>query len=138
MSFNPACIHHLARLAPHLPRGITTSAYDADDWHPLPAATCDHLRDIPDYAATGASFISHEAADLSRPRVTALKAAGAAILCWTIRSAAEEAAARHIADNVTFEGYFPPGPLDRSRLSPTFILAKILCGGPAGATVQEP
>ncbi len=53
----------------------------------------------------GASFISHEAADLHRPRVAALKAAGARILCWTIRSATAEAAARAVAENVTFEGY---------------------------------
>jgi hypothetical protein len=37
--------------------------------------------------------------------VAELKAQGAAILCWTIRSAADEALARQIADNVTFEGY---------------------------------
>ncbi len=105
MSFNPSCIQHLARLAPHLPRGLTTSAYDPAEWSPVPAATCARLRDIPDYAATGASFISHEAGDLARPRVAALKTEGAAVLCWTIRSAEAEAKARHYADNITFEGY---------------------------------
>ncbi|MGL6209469.1 MAG: glycerophosphodiester phosphodiesterase family protein [Paracoccaceae bacterium] len=105
MSFNPHSIAHLAHLAPHLPRGLTTSAYDPTDWHPLPAVTCAHLRDIPDYDATQSSFISHEARDLSRPRVAALKAQGAAVLCWTIRSPAAEAEARHIAENITFEGY---------------------------------
>ena len=108
MSFNPHMIHHMARLAPHLPRGLTTSAYDPDDWHPLPAATCASLREIPDYDATGSCFISHEAADLARPRVADLKAQGAAILCWTIRSPAEDAQAREFADNVTFETYLPP------------------------------
>jgi glycerophosphoryl diester phosphodiesterase len=105
MSFNPAAIHHMARLAPDIPRGLTTSAYDPDDWAPLPADTCARLRDIPDYEATGSSFVSHEAADLSRPRLAELKAQGAAILCWTIRSPEAEALARHTADNVTFEGY---------------------------------
>ena len=105
MSFNPHSVAHMARLAPHLPRGITTSAYDPDDWAPLPAATCDHLRAIPDFDATGASFISHEGRDLPRPRVAELKAQGARILCWTIRSPEAEAVARQIADNVTFEGY---------------------------------
>jgi hypothetical protein len=37
--------------------------------------------------------------------VADLKARGAAILCWTIRSAEAEAAARRMAQNVTFEGY---------------------------------
>lgn len=105
MSFNPDSIAHMARLAPQLPRGITTSAYDPDAWAPLPPATCDRLRAIPDYDPTLASFISHEAADLARPRVAELKAQGAAVLCWTIRSPEAEAQARTVAGNVTFEGY---------------------------------
>ena len=105
MSFNPHCIAHMARLAPALPRGLTTSAYDPDDWHPIPPATCDRLRDIPDYDRVQASFISHEAKDLTRPRVAQLAAQGAAILCWTIKSAEAEAKARQIAQNITFEQY---------------------------------
>ena len=105
MSFNPHCIAHMARLAPALPRGLTTSAYDPDDWHPIPPATCDRLRDIPDYGRVQASFISHEAKDLTRPRVAQLAAQGAAILCWTIKSAEAEAKARQIAQNITFEQY---------------------------------
>jgi glycerophosphoryl diester phosphodiesterase len=105
MSFNPHSVAHMARLAPHLPRGITTSAYDPDDWAPLPVEVCDRLRAIPDYDATGSSFISHEGRDLGRDRVAELKRQGAKVLCWTIRSAADEALARKVADNVTFEGY---------------------------------
>jgi hypothetical protein len=110
MSFNPHSIAHMARLAPDLPRGITTSAYDPDDWAPLPEATCARLRGIPDMDATGASFISHEAADLARTRVAALKADGTAILCWTIRSSEAETLARRVADNITFEGYLATRP----------------------------
>lgn len=110
MSFNPASVAHMARLAPDLPRGLTTSAYDPDDWAPLPPETCDRLRGIPDFDATGSSFISHEARDLARPRVAELKAQGAAILCWTIRSPEAEAQARLHADNVTFEGYLAARP----------------------------
>ncbi|OYU41108.1 MAG: phosphodiesterase [Pseudorhodobacter sp. PARRP1] len=105
MSFNPHSIAHMARLAPHIPRGLTTSAYDPDDWAPLAAETCAHLRTIPDYDRTLSSFVSHEAADLARPRVAALKSQGAAVLCWTIRSALAEAEARKVAQNITFEGY---------------------------------
>lgn len=110
MSFNPHSVAHMARLAPELPRGITTSAYDPDDWAPLPAEVCDRLRHIPDYDATEASFISHEGGDLTRARVAQLKAGGARVLCWTIRSAADEALARRVADNVTFEGYLAALP----------------------------
>jgi hypothetical protein len=42
--------------------------------------------------------------------VAELKAQGANILCWTIRSPEAEAEARRIADNVTFEGYLPTLP----------------------------
>jgi glycerophosphoryl diester phosphodiesterase len=105
MSFNPHAVASMARLAPQLPRGLTTSAYDPEDWSPLPEATCIRLRAIPDYDRTGASFLSHEAADLARPRVAELKAQGAAILCWTIRSPEAEVRAREVAQNITFEGY---------------------------------
>ncbi|MEL7098159.1 MAG: glycerophosphodiester phosphodiesterase family protein [Pseudomonadota bacterium] len=109
MSFNPHSVARMAALAPHLPRGLTTSSYRVEDW-PMGAARCDELRGIPDYAAVGACFISHEAADLDRPRVAELKAAGADVLCWTIRNADQEAAARRVADNITFEGYAPAIP----------------------------
>lgn len=105
MSFNPNAVIAFGEAAPHVPRGLVTSAFDPTDWAPLPARICDHLRDIPDYDRTGASFISHEGPDLDRLRVADLKADGAHILCWTIKSAAQEAEARKVADNVTFEGY---------------------------------
>lgn len=105
MSFNPHSIAHMARLAPQIARGLTTSAYDPTDWAPLPAATCDMLRGIPDYDRTESSFISHEAGDLAAPRVAELRAQGAAILCWTIKSEAAETEARRFAQNITFEQY---------------------------------
>lgn len=105
MSFNPHSVAAMARLAPAIPRGLTTSAWDAADWAPVAPEVCDRLRDIPDYDRTGSCFISHEATDLARPRVADLARAGAAILCWTIRSPQAEARARRIAQNVTFEGY---------------------------------
>ena len=75
-----------------------------------PPQTCARLRDIPDAAALGASFISHEWDDLDRPRVAELAAAGVAILCWTLRSPEAEAVARLRACTITFEGYLPPIP----------------------------
>ncbi len=109
MSFNPNSVAELARLAPHLPRGIVTCSYQPKV-ELLPQAVCDHLRDIPDFDRVGASFISHEVQDLARPRVTELKARGVPILCWTVRSHEQEAEARKVADNVTFEGYLAPHP----------------------------
>ncbi|MDE3123681.1 MAG: phosphodiesterase [Paracoccaceae bacterium] len=105
MSFNPHSVAAMARLAPDLPRGITSCSYPAKDWPEISAAERARLAAIPDYDRVGASFISHEAADLSNPRVADLKAAGATILCWTIRSPEAEAAARKVAQNITFERY---------------------------------
>ena len=105
MSFNPHSVLRMSELAPGIARGITPSRYEPVHWPELPPATRDLLRLIPDYDRTGACFISHEASDLNSPRVAELKAQGAHILCWTIRSPEAEAAARKVAQNVTFEGY---------------------------------
>jgi glycerophosphoryl diester phosphodiesterase len=105
MSFNPHCMFQMARLSPMVPRGLTTEDYDPDHNKPIPPEVCARLRGIPDFDATGSSFISHKASDLGRPRVGELAAGGANILCWTIRSPAQEATARKIAQNITFEGY---------------------------------
>lgn len=105
MSFNPHSVAHMARLAPEIPRGLTTSAYDPAACAPLDPARCAELREIPDFDRTASSFISHEALDLARPLVAQLKAQGATILCWTIRSPSAEAEARRVAQNITFELY---------------------------------
>ncbi len=107
MSFNPHSVAAMADLCPGLPRGLTTSAYNPLVWAPVPRAVCERLREIPDYDRCGASFISHEASDLDRPRVAEIADAGGSVLCWTIRSARAEAAARKVAQNITFEGYLP-------------------------------
>lgn len=108
MSFSPSMLTYMARLAPSVPRGLTTSSYEPADWHPVPKGTCTRLRDIPDYDHVGATFISHQADDLARPRVAELKVLGAAVLCWTITSSADALKALDVADNITFERYLPP------------------------------
>ncbi len=105
MSFNPHAVEVFAEAAPDVPRGLTTCAYQPRDWPELPEAVFVHLRDVPDYDRLGVSFVSHRATDLGRPRIAELKAQGAGILCWTVRSPAEEAKAREVAHNITFEGY---------------------------------
>jgi len=109
MSFNPNSVAEMARLAPHIPRGIVTDSYDHSDI-PLSKETCDHLREIPDFDRVGAGFISHEVSDLTRPRVLELRRKGVPVLCWTVRSAQVDTQARHNADNVTFEGYLAAIP----------------------------
>ena len=108
MSFNPNSVSAIGALMPGVPRGLVTDPFAAADWPGVPAARRDGLRRMEDLARTGAVFISHNAKDLASAQVAAAKEAGLSVLCWTIRSAAEEAAARVWADNVTFEGYLPP------------------------------
>lgn len=105
MSFNPHSVQEMARLCPDLPRGLTTCAYGLKDYPLLPATVRGHLRQMPGIVEMGASFISHHFRDLDSPLVAAQKARGLNVLCWTIRAPEEEAEARRIAENVTFEGY---------------------------------
>ncbi|PQO24275.1 phosphodiesterase [Rhodobacteraceae bacterium WD3A24] len=110
MSFNPHSIAEMARRAPEVPRGLTTCAFSAADWPKLDARCRADLAAITMYDAVGASFISHGVRDLAAPRVAELRARGAAILCWTVGSKRAEAAARRLADNITFEGYLADIP----------------------------
>ncbi|HCQ64132.1 MAG TPA: phosphodiesterase [Rhodobacteraceae bacterium] len=110
MSFNPHAVAAMAKLAPGVPRGLTTSGWDHGNALLLPAATRAHLLAIKDFDRVGACFISHDLHNLTNPRVAELKALGVPILCWTIRSAAEESQAREIADNITFEHHAAARP----------------------------
>ncbi len=105
MSFNPHAVAEMRDLLPDVPRGLVTDPYAANDWPTVPAKVRDRLAGIPDYDTAGCCFVSHNVADLSAPRVTQLRDAGATILCWTVKSAQAEAEARKVADNITFEGY---------------------------------
>lgn len=105
MSFNPHSVAALANLAPDVPRGLVTSGFDPKDWPLLSEDKRRELRGIPDFDRVGACFISHHAGDLGRDRVAELKDDGVPVLCWTVRSAAQENEVRKIADNITFEGY---------------------------------
>lgn len=110
MSFNPAMVARLADLAPDVPRGITTCSYEGEHFAQLSPEVKAHLQALGDVDRVGASFISHEWKDLDRDSVQALRARGLPVLCWTLRSADDEAKARALAENVTFEHYLSDLP----------------------------
>ena len=114
MSFNPHSVAALAEAAPGRPRGLTTCAFDGADWS-LPDYRRAELAALADAERTGAAFVSHDRRDLANPALARLKAEGLPILTWTVRSPAEEAAARRVADNITFEGYRPALIRDSAR-----------------------
>jgi glycerophosphoryl diester phosphodiesterase len=109
MSFNPYSVAAIGEAAPELPRGLTTCDFEDDEW-----ALSDYRRaelaGLADAERVGAAFVSHDRKDLANPAIARLKGEGLPVLCWTVRSAEEEAAARAVADNITFEGYRPAIP----------------------------
>lgn len=106
MSFNPNSVQILSRMVDR-PLGLVTCDFAAEHWPMIPAPTRERLATIPDYDISGACFVSHNHRELANPRIAELKQRGASVLCWTIRSAEEETAARIVAQNITFEGYTP-------------------------------
>ncbi|MFV0244145.1 MAG: glycerophosphodiester phosphodiesterase family protein [Qingshengfaniella sp.] len=103
MSFNPHMVAAFGRHAPDIPRGHVTDPFTPVAW---PGIAEDRLRELAILPRLNqAAFISHNHTDLDRPEIAAFRASGRPVLCWTIRSFAQETAARQFADNITFEGY---------------------------------
>ena len=105
MSFNPNSMLAMKDAAPHIPRGLVTDPFEAGDWATVPASRRASLAALTDLDRVDPAFISHKAADLGSPHVARIKALPLPVLCWTIKSPAQEAEARKIADQITFEGY---------------------------------
>lgn len=105
MSFNPHSVAALARFAPDVPRGLVVGGPEDSTYTGLPPDRVLALADMVDFERVGASFVSYDWQLLDRPAVLLLKSRGVPILCWAVRSAAQAATARRIADNVTFDGY---------------------------------
>jgi glycerophosphoryl diester phosphodiesterase len=107
MSFNPHSVVAFGNIRADIPLGLVTDRFEPDDWPSLSAERRGYLAQISDFGTSGVGFISHNQTQLTDPPVSALKAQGVPVLCWTIRSPDEERRARRIADNITFEGYLP-------------------------------
>jgi glycerophosphoryl diester phosphodiesterase len=107
MSFNPNSMLALADHAPEAIRGLTTEDFVRGNWPNVATARRAELTAIPDIEATQACFISHGYRDLDTSPVGRARSRGLSVLCFTIRSPAQEAEARLHADNITFEGYLP-------------------------------
>ena len=104
MSFHPGMVDNLAAFAPDIPRGPVGELWRAED---IGAQEAEERNTFENFERAKCSFLSHDWKDLAMPGVARLKAAGFPVLCWTVRSAEEEARAREVADNVTFEHYLP-------------------------------
>ncbi len=107
MSFNPHAVESFQQFAPAIPVGLTTAAFEKEHWEWVPANRRQELSTLCDAERLDVSFISHDQSALASEPVARLKDKGLPVLTWTIRNNKEEAVARNIADNVTFEGYIP-------------------------------
>ncbi|MCI4665137.1 MAG: phosphodiesterase [Neomegalonema sp.] len=103
MSFNPHSVALMAKAAPETPRGLLGSSFD-DIRNP-------HRREA--YANLGlyemvrAQFASYRWSDLPQPHVAHIRAAGAPVASWTVRSAEDARQALKHSDQITFEGFSP-------------------------------
>jgi glycerophosphoryl diester phosphodiesterase len=109
MSFNPHSVAALAEAAPRRPRGLTSCDFQGADWS-LPDYRRAELAGLADFDRVGAAFVSHDQRDLDNPALLRLRTRGVPVLTWTVRNAAEEAAARTVAHNIIFETYRPAIP----------------------------
>lgn len=108
MSFNPHAVAAMRDAAPRLARGLVTCAYPPGEWPQVPEVRRARLRAMATFDALGAAFVSHDARDLASPHLARIRRQGAAVLCWTIRSAKAGREARRSAHQITFEGFRPP------------------------------
>lgn len=105
MSFNPHSVEAFGQALPTCPRGLTSCNYDDPDHSAPDYRRAELVAMLANFATSGGAFVSHDRNDLANPIVANLKAQRLPILTWTVRSADQEAEARKVADNVTFEGY---------------------------------
>jgi glycerophosphoryl diester phosphodiesterase len=108
MSFDPASMTTMRRLAPNLPRGLTADDFRRHVWPTLstPARIANrYLLSLP-YVLP--SFVAYGVAALPAAAPMALRRFfGLPLLAWTVRTNAERARARRWADQIIFEGFDP-------------------------------
>jgi glycerophosphoryl diester phosphodiesterase len=111
MSFDPASMTAMRRLAPALPRGMLGDRFRAEDWPTLTAFqrwTCATFAMAP---AVLPSFVSYDVHALPASIPLALRHFfGIPLITWTVRTADDRAVAKAWADQITFEGFDPDAP----------------------------
>jgi glycerophosphoryl diester phosphodiesterase len=109
MSFDPAQIADLRRLAPGRTRGmVAESRYRHGEWSGLPAATRRAMTYFQHTRRTSPQFIAYSVRDLPATIPTvARRLFGLPILTWTVRSADDRRKAERYADQMIFEGFRP-------------------------------
>jgi glycerophosphoryl diester phosphodiesterase len=107
MSFDPAPITELRRIAPHITRGIVAERhFNAGEWGAISVARRLELAFLLHAGRSRPAFIAYKVSDLAgiAPR-TARRIFGLPMLTWTVRTEADRAMAARYADQMIFEGF---------------------------------
>jgi glycerophosphoryl diester phosphodiesterase len=108
MSFDPASMAAMRRLAPALPRGLTADDFPPDDWPMLSTAERLANRNLVAAAWVLPAFVAYGIKALPASAPLALRHFFALpMLTWTVRTPADRAKARQWADQIIFEGFDP-------------------------------
>jgi glycerophosphoryl diester phosphodiesterase len=107
MSFDPAPIVELRRLAPHVARGIVAERhYDGPAWDFLTPNRKRELAFLLHAWQSRPGFVAYRVADLSAIAPQAARHMfGRPLLAWTVRTEHDRAMAAHFADQMIFEGF---------------------------------
>jgi glycerophosphoryl diester phosphodiesterase len=109
MSFDPAPIAELRRIAPGLPRGIVAERhYDHSEWRELNDRQKRSLAFLLHAGRTRPHFVAYNVKDLpSFGPWIARNIFGMPLLAWTVRDEPDRARAQRFADQMIFEGFRP-------------------------------
>jgi glycerophosphoryl diester phosphodiesterase len=108
-SFDPDVIAALRKIAPALPRGIVAERHYVDpEWHDLTGRQKRSFAFLLHALRTRPHFVAYQVTDLPSPGPwIARHIFRRPLLTWTVRSDADRARARRVADQMIFEGFQP-------------------------------
>jgi glycerophosphoryl diester phosphodiesterase len=102
--FNPRSLAWFRRAAPEVVRVLTASPLDGSD---VPGFVRRRLAALSSLPTVAPAAVSYDLAGLPNPATDAWRARGGALVTWTVRTAADLARARALADNLIFEHVRP-------------------------------
>jgi glycerophosphoryl diester phosphodiesterase len=106
MSFDPAPVIALRRIAPRLVRGIVAERYyEPTEWAFLNAAQRATLPFLPHAWRSRPDFVAYRVDDLATLPPRTARLLGLPLLTWTVRTDTQRATAARCADQAIFEGF---------------------------------
>lgn len=108
MSFDPASVTAMRRLAPGLTRGMTADKFTAKEWPELTATRRLLNRWLVTAPLVAPAFVAYDVTALPASAPLALRHFfGVRLLTWTVRTPQDRATAAEWADQIIFEGFDP-------------------------------